>query len=62
MEKIFKNNVETQRSIIEATKLVGEIENPALKRCIETPSVIDADPEKLAKQAYDRMYHTHNRA
>lgn len=34
-----------------------ELKNPALERCAETSS-----PDKLAKQSYDRMYHTHNRS
>lgn len=52
----IENTADKQLSAQEVTKGVVESENAALKRCAETSS-----PDKLARQAYDRMYHTHNR-
>lgn len=49
---------EMTRAIKEAVQSQGsDIENPALQRCADKP----LDHEVEARQAYDRMYHTHNR-
>lgn len=45
-----------RESVQKAIEAGNELQNAALERCSET-----ASPDKLARQAYDRMYHTHNR-
>jgi len=39
---------------------VSKIENPALKKILEETAVEGNKPDVI--QAYDRMYHTHNRS
>ncbi len=55
------SNPEEQKAMVEALQLhdPSTLDHPALQRCaVEAP--IDSDTK--AKQAYDRMYHTHNRS
>lgn len=59
---ITPSNAEQQRKIIESLKQIDEVEHPALKRCAETPCISEQDPEKFARQAYDRMFHRHSRS
>ena len=53
---IASTEINKREAIQKAVQNGGELENAALERCAEASS-----PDKLARQAYDRMYHTHNR-
>lgn len=56
--EIKLSTTEMARAIKETIQSQAEsIDNEALKRCADEP----LDHEMEAKQAYDRMYHTHNR-
>lgn len=51
---------ETKKFIEETVNVKNpdKIEHPALQRCIEKK----IDEEQLARQAYSRMHHRHNRS
>ena len=55
------NTVENQKSISEELQKIDQedIKHPALKRAVEKEN---SSPENLARQAYDRMHHRHNRS
>ena len=55
------NVVELKRSIQELAQTEPKVlDNAALQRCAgEIPPL---SPDANARQAYDRMYHTHNRS
>jgi len=60
IDKIENSSVESKRYLKEALESqdIESIENPILKRCAEK----NVDLEKGVHQAYDRMYHRHNRS
>lgn len=59
IEKL-NNQSEAIRFIRENAKKqeIDETQNPILQRCLEK----SVDPQKSIHQAYDRMYHKHNRS
>ena len=68
MTTINKNNneqtsFEVQRAIEEAlvSQDARNIENPAIKRLLEE-ATLEKEIRPDIRQAYDRMYHTHNRS